>query len=154
MSATNHAHYCHQLLCQWCAKMLVSALHWFSSKALRSWMGIECPGVGNIFLSKLKPCWPTKNRKKKKKLPCWQSKVVTTPCFNLLPHWGQDKIDRLVQERCNSSANALELRLSSTNPLKWPPFYWWHFQSHFPHFLPLFKFHWNKFPCLTENKPP
>ena len=29
------------------------------------------------------------------------------------------QIDGLVQERCNSIANALELYLSYTNPLKW-----------------------------------
>ena len=31
---------------------------------------------------------------------------------------GGHQIDGLVQERCNSIANALELRLSCTNPLK------------------------------------
>ena len=31
----------------------------------------------------------------------------------------QDKIDRLLQERRNSIANALELRLSCTNPSRW-----------------------------------
>ena len=31
---------------------------------------------------------------------------------------GYDKIDGLVQERRNSIANALELRLSCTNPLR------------------------------------
>ena len=33
-------------------------------------------------------------------------------------HWGY--IDGLVQERCNSIANALELRLSCTNPSIFP----------------------------------
>ena len=32
--------------------------------------------------------------------------------------WGQGQIDGLVQERCNSIANALELRLSCTNSSK------------------------------------
>ena len=35
---------------------------------------------------------------------------------------GEFKINGLVQERRNSIANALELRLSCTNPSKWPPF--------------------------------
>ena len=31
----------------------------------------------------------------------------------------KDEISRLVQERCNCIANALELCLSCTNPLRW-----------------------------------
>ena len=34
-------------------------------------------------------------------------------------HWAWDKINGLVQERRNSIANALKLRLSWTNPSKW-----------------------------------
>ena len=33
------------------------------------------------------------------------------------------QIDGLVQERCNSSALAMELRLSCTNPAKW--YHWY-----------------------------
>ena len=56
---------------------------------------------------------------------------------------GQDKIDRLVQERHNSSTLAMELRPSWIKPIEMSPFvhitfwkllYFW------------FKFHWNLFP--------
>ena len=39
---------------------------------------------------------------------CWKETILT--------RWGLDNIDRLVQERRNSSALAMELRLSCTNP--------------------------------------
>ena len=42
-------------------------------------------------------------------------------------------IDGLVKERCNSSANALELRLSCTNPSIWAS---QNFQIHCPNISP------------------
>ena len=45
------------------------------------------------------------------------SQWETTLQCNIVFHW----LDGLVQERRNSIANALELHLSCTNPLKWSP---------------------------------
>ena len=41
-----------------------------------------------------------------------------------LPTWTNDDIDGLAQERNNSSALAMELRLSCTDPLIWYKFPW------------------------------
>ena len=41
---------------------------------------------------------------------------VNTWCLDSCYHVVQPGIDGLVQEKCNSIANALELRLSCTNP--------------------------------------
>ena len=47
---------------------------------------------------------------------CLNIKTLSYQCRN--SHY-KGKIEGLVQERRNSSANALELRLSCTNPLRW-----------------------------------
>ena len=47
---------------------------------------------------------------------CFNVKMLS--CLHSNSHY-KNKIDGLVQERCNSIANALELRLSCTNPSRW-----------------------------------
>ena len=43
--------------------------------------------------------------------------IVHHLLFEMDPDASQEYLDGLVQERCNSIANALELRLFCTNPL-------------------------------------
>ena len=49
-------------------------------------------------------------------IPVFYLDVITYPCPNPDAGLADLYMDRLVQERCNSSALAMELRLSCTNP--------------------------------------
>ena len=84
----------------------VTHVPWCMSWSLTHGGGENVPGIPGACVPAILRIWQEAHR-----MMC---NVISYPCPRhlLVAH-----IDRLVQERCNSSALAMELRLSCTNPL-------------------------------------